>query len=113
MDKSRLRKAVFPVNGQGTFIYTIRHKAEFTIFITPDKQKVPRLDADCNDAEVEVDESFDTDNFISLTVGDHFARFKLKMAKGEEEILLSEKYGKDIGIDPDKLVSSYTTPFCI
>ena len=101
----RVRKAVFPVNGQGTLIYTVKHKSEFTIYITPDKQKIPRHDDD-SDNEIE-EEEFHTDNYISLTVGDHFARFSLKMEKDGEDRVLHEQYGKDIGIDSGKLVSFF------
>lgn len=99
----RTRKAVFPVNGQGTLIYTIKHKSEFTIYITPDKQKIPS-EIVVNDDNESEEESFQTDNYISLTVGDHVARFNLKMKKDGEDRVILEKYGKDIGIDSDELV---------
>ena len=102
----RRRTAVFPVNGQGTLVYTVRKKSQFTIYITPDKQKVPKImDFDSEFSEFEEEQHFDTEYYISLTVGDHFARFKLKMHKDGEEKVLKEDYGKDIGIDPKELVS--------
>ncbi|XP_066935055.1 uncharacterized protein [Clytia hemisphaerica] len=102
----RRRTAVFPVNGQGTLVYTVRKKSQFTIYITPDKQKVPKsLDFDSEFSEYEEEQSFDTENYISLTVGENFARFKLKMHKDGEERVLKEEYGKNIGIEPKELVS--------
>ena len=101
------RTLVFPVNGQGTVIYTVRHKSEFTIFITPDEQKVPHPDEELveNGYEIPQEGEFTTKNYISLTVGDHFARFHLKFEKDGEDKQLREKYSKDIGVDPDELVS--------
>ena len=125
---SRIEKTVFPVNGQGTLIYTIKHKSEFTIYITPDKQKIPSEIVVDDDNECE-EESFQTDNYISLTVGDHVAKFNLKMKKdGEDEFILEQlnamnieedsttksemslkkEHGRKFGIEPDKLVSLMT-----
>jgi len=101
------RTLVFPVNGQGTLVYTVRYKSEFTIFVTPDKQQVPHPDAELveNEFETPQDGEFTTKNYISLTVGDHFARLHLKFEKYEEDRQLAEMYSKDIGADSDELVS--------
>lgn len=110
--RGKRRKAVFPVNGQGVLKYTIRKKSQLTIFITPDKQKIKHDPEDIESKEVDVEKCFDTDNFISLTVGEEFAKFHLKMEPGEDKEMkpgedkdLIYKHKKNIGIEPKEIVT--------
>lgn len=94
----------FPVNGQGTFIYTRKfsketESGEFAIVVTPENRKAPKT----------------PEEYIVLKVECEKVEFVMKR-KDEDQVLLAEKYGDDIGCDPEHLVTywySYDRDACI
>lgn len=83
-----VRKAEFPVNGQGVFTYTAINKPAVTIFVTSDEQSLLDEQGHCKPGQKDPDplEMFDTDNFISLTIGYYLAEFKIKITDEHKKV---------------------------
>ena len=76
----KVKAAQFPVNGQGTFIYTGKDEMQFSILVTPQHQKdeIPK-------------------NFIALRVSCKSTYF-VESVDGVETILKSKQGDEDAGV---------------
>ena len=101
---NKTRKVNFPINGQGVFIYTAHKKSNFSIYVTPDKLKDD--DDDVNWAPTkENEEEYTFETYIVLHVNENSVQFAIRKKNDESENLLTEKYGKEIGVEVAVLVS--------
>lgn len=95
---NKTRKVNFPINGQGVFIYTAHKKSNFSIYVTPDKLKDD--DDDVNWAPTkENEEEYTFETYIVLHVNENSVQFAIRKKNDESENLLTEKYGKEIGVE--------------